>query len=209
MNTEKKALERVYAAQDPREMAEAYAHWASDYDRDTIAMGYSLPFMITSWVARYVPREAGPLMDAGCGTGLSGPFLRALGYDAVEGLDISDDMLELAGNRAAYRKLQQAELGAQLPWPSDHFAGVLAAGVFTTGHAPASSFDELARITMKGGHVIATVRDVILEDKGFRDTFLRLEHDGKWRPVEESTPYRAFVLAEPDVLVQTFVFEKL
>ena len=100
------------------------------------ARGYCLPFMITAWVARYVPKGKGPLLDAGCGTGLSGPYLRALGYDAIEGLDFSEEMLAIARRRNAYSELKQAVLGETLPWPDGHFAAFLSTGVFTEGHAP-------------------------------------------------------------------------
>lgn len=204
-----RALDRVYAAKTPEELGRAYADWAADYDRETIALGYCLPFLIAGWVARYVPRNAGPLLDAGCGTGLSGPFLNAFGYRNLAGLDYSQEMLKLAAARAAYGELKQAELGRALPWPDGHFAGFLSTGVFTAGHAPASSLDELVRIVRPGGHAVFTVRDLLVEDGGFRAVFRLLEKAGRWRAVEESEPFRAFVLAEPDVLVKAFVFEIL
>lgn len=200
-------LERVYAAASARELADAYGAWAAEYDRDTIALGYCLPFAITAWVARHVPRDAGPMLDAGCGTGLSGPLLVAMGYHDLAGLDYSQEMLSVAERRGCYRTLVRAELGKALPWPDGRFAGILSSGVFTAGHAPASSFLELMRITREGGHIVVTVRDSLIVSDGFRDTFLRLEHEGRWRPVEESPPFRAFVLAEPEVMVRVFVFE--
>lgn len=209
MTDSKSTLERVYSAKSSQELVDAYAQWASDYDRETIEMGLCLPFMITAWVARYVQRAAGPILDAGCGTGLSGPYLAALGYEEIEGLDSSPDMLALAEKRACYTSLKKAELGKELPWDDDHFLAFLSTGVFTAGHAPASSFHELVRITRPGGHAIFTVRDVVLDDEGFRDVFIDLEHQGIWRPVEESPPFRPFVLAEPDVLCKAFVFEIL
>ena len=87
------ALEQVYAATTADELAAGYAAWAATYDGETAALGYALPFQITAWVARYVPAGEGPLLDAGCGTGLSGPTLKALGYDDIAGLDLSADML--------------------------------------------------------------------------------------------------------------------
>jgi len=89
-------------------------------------------------------------------------------------------------------------------------AGSWRAGrVFTEGHAPASSLDELVRITRAGGHAIFTVRDVVLGKGGFRAKFAELEQAGRWRPVEESPWFRAFAIDEPDVLVKAFVFEIL
>jgi predicted TPR repeat methyltransferase len=202
-------LDAVYAAASPEELADAYAGWSASYDRETLSLGYALPFVVTSWLARHVPVGTGPLLDAGCGTGLSGPFARALGYDDLEGLDFSSEMLAVAGARGSYAKLIQAELGKPLPWPDDHFAAFFSTGVFTEGHAPASALDELARITRPGGHAILTVRDTVLEPRGFRDKFVELERTGRWTPVEESLPFRAFAIAEPEVLVQAFVFRML
>ena len=99
---------------------------------------------------------------------LPGPSLKALGYDDIAGLDLSSDMLAIAGSRGAYSELKQAALGGPLPWPDGHFRAFFSTGVFTIGHAPASGLRELARITRTGGHAIFTVRDQVLESGGFR-----------------------------------------
>lgn len=202
-------LAQVYAATTPLELTQAYAAWAHAYDRETVASGYCLPFVIAAWVARYVPKGTGPLLDAGCGTGLSGPALKALGYDDIAGLDMSPEMLQIAGSRQAYGELKQAALGGTLPWPDDHFAAFFSTGVFTQGHAPASSLEELVRITRPGGTAIFTVRDVVLESDGFLGIFKTLEDDGRWRVLEDSPAFRAFAIDEPDVLVKAFAFEVL
>lgn len=211
MNDERESdgLAQVYAATTPQELTQAYAAWSRAYDRETLASGYCLPFVIAAWVARYVAKGDGPLLDAGCGTGLSGPVLKALGYDAIAGLDMSPEMLRIASFRQAYSELKQAALGSPVPWPDDHFAAFFSTGVFTQGHAPASSLVELVRITRSGGKAIFTVRDVVLESDGFFATFKALESTGRWRLLEESPAFRAFAIDEPDVLVKAFAFEVL
>jgi predicted TPR repeat methyltransferase len=203
-----RALDRVYAAGNETELADAYAAWASDYDRETAELGYCLPFLITSWLARYLPPGRHPVLDAGCGTGLSGPYLRALGYDHVEGFDMSPDMIALAASRNCYAEIKQAQLGRRLPYEDGRFAAIISSGVFTEGHAPAEGLRELARITTKGGHVIFTLRDLLL-DRGFQRLFDELEAENHWRLAEKSPPMRAFVVAEPEVLVNCFVFERI
>lgn len=205
-DADRTALDMVYSAETETQLAAAYAAWANGYDTETAALGYCLPFVIAGWVARHVLKGEGPLLDAGCGTGLSGPYLQALGYHDIEGLDLSEEMLDLARVRGGYKALTQAALGAPLPWADGHFAAVFSTGVFTVGHAPASSLDELVRITRPDGFVIFTVRDVVLEAGGFRAKFAELEAAGRWRLVDESQPFRAFAVAEPEVLVQAFVF---
>lgn len=203
------ALEQVYSAKDPKALADAYAAWAATYDSETAALGYLLPFLIAAWVARYVPAGEGPLLDAGCGTGLSGPSLKALGYRDIAGLDLSEDMLKIAGGRGAYGELKKAMLGGPLPWPDGHFRAFFSTGVFTVSHAPASGLHELARITRKGGHAIFTVRDRVFANGGFQAVFDELERTKRWRQVEESPWFRCYAIAEPDALVKTFVFEIL
>tara|TARA_R110002020_G_scaffold59673_16_gene162581 strand:- start:8467 stop:9102 length:636 start_codon:yes stop_codon:yes gene_type:complete len=203
------ALDQVYAARSADELNAAYAAWATGYDRDTLASGYCLPFQVLAWVSRYVKPDAGPLLDAGCGTGLSGPYLKALGYGAVEGLDFSEDMLKLAGSRGAYDDLKRATLGEALPWADNHFAAFLSTGVFTEGHAPASSLTELCRITRPGGIAVFTVRDKIVDSGGFSAVMTDLAARCVWRQIEQSPPFRAFALDEPEVLVTAFVYEVL
>lgn len=143
------ALDSVYTADTPKALAEAYAAWAATYDSETASLGYLLPFLIAAWVARHVPSGEGPLLDAGCGTGLSGPSLKALGYRDIAGLDLSEDMLKIAGSRQAYSELKQAMLGGPLPWPDGYFRAFFSTGVFTISHAPASGLYELVRITKR------------------------------------------------------------
>mgnify|MGYP000409686302 CR=1 FL=1 len=73
-------LDRVYAAKTDVELAAAYGDWATQYDRDLLEEGYILPFFIPAFVARYLKAGDGPILDAGVGTGLTGPYLEALGY---------------------------------------------------------------------------------------------------------------------------------
>lgn len=202
-------LEKVYRAKAVDELADAYSAWSSDYDRETLSLGYCLPFIITAFMARHVRPEDGPLLDTGCGTGLTGPYLAALGYRDVEGLDMSPDMLAFAARRGGYSKLTEAVLGQRLPFPDQYFACVFSAGVFTEGHAPSECLTELVRITRAGGHLVFTVRDSIFEKGNFRSQFAALADQGSWVAVEESEPFRAFAIAEPEVMVRAYVFRRL
>ena len=201
-------LGKVYAATGVDELADAYALWSADYDRETLSLGYCLPFLITAFISRHVSPSDGPLLDAGCGTGLSGPCLRALGYREIDGLDMAPGMLAHARARNCYGSLAEGTLGEALPFADETYAAVFSTGVFTEGHAPASSLRELARITRRGGHLLFTVRDSVFEDKGFRQEIDSLLSSNQWVLVEESPPFRAFAIAEPDVLVRAWVLRR-
>jgi predicted TPR repeat methyltransferase len=208
MNDTNTALAQVYAAKTPAALTSAYQLWAQSYDRETLELGYCLPFVIASWLARYVKRDAEQILDAGCGTGLSGPLLGALGYLNVHGIDMSPNMLEAAKRRGGYSRLVEAELGKALPFADGSFEAFICTGVFTAGHAPASSLYDLARVLAKGGHGIFTIRDSVFESGGFGAVLDQLVQQGLWQHIETSPPFRAFTIAEPEVLVRAFVFQK-
>ena len=208
MNNTNSALALVYAAKTPEALTSAYQLWAESYDRETLELGYCLPFVIASWLTRYVKPDAVPVLDAGCGTGLSGPLLSALGYVNLCGIDMSPNMLEAAKRRGGYISLLEAELGKALPFADGHFAAFISTGVFTAGHAPASSLIELSRILQSGGHGIFTIRDSIFESGAFGTVLDQLVEQGVWQHIETSPPFRAFTIAEPEVLVRAHVFQK-
>lgn len=208
MNDTSTALAQVYAAKTPEALSSAYQLWAENYDRETLELGYCLPFVIASWLARCVRSGAGPILDAGCGTGLSGPLLAALGYADVHGIDMSPNMLEAAKRRGGYNRLIEAELGKALPFADGSFAAFISTGVFTAGHAPASSLTELSRRLQSGGHGIFTIRDSIFDSSGFGAVLDQLVQQGVWQQIETSPSFRAFTIAEPEVLVRAFVFQK-
>jgi predicted TPR repeat methyltransferase len=107
--------------------------------------------------ARLVDRNA-RILDAGAGTGLLGVALAEDGFSRIDALDLSPAMLAVAERKGIYDSLVEARLGAPLPYDAATFDAVVSSGVLTTGHAPASSLDELVRITRPGGHVVGVPR---------------------------------------------------
>ena len=55
-------------------------------------------------------------------------------------------------------------LGDKLDYETGEFDAVISVGVFTLGHAPSSSFDELIRITKSGGHIVFSLRTDVYQD---------------------------------------------
>jgi SAM-dependent methyltransferase len=158
-DAEPSALDLVYAAKSPEALADAYSRWAESYDRETLALGYCLPFVVTAWLARFVAPGDGKVLDAGCGTGLSGPLLKALGYGPLWGLDMSPAMLAAANARDCYDRLVEAELGMPLPFSQAYFAAFISGGVFTAGHAPSSSLASAADLPDLGGKEVVVVTE--------------------------------------------------
>ena len=182
------ALGQVYSAKKPEEVAALYDRWADTYDAEMAAAGYRHPSIALALLARHLPRGAVPVLDAGCGTGLVGEWLGIVGYPQVEGLDISAGMLARAERKGAYACLHNLALGSPLPFADGHFAGIVSAGVFTTGHVGAEGLDELIRICRSGGAIVLTVKNTLWEG-GFAARIAELEAQGLVKRVEETEPY--------------------
>ena len=182
------ALSAAYAAKRPEEVAALYDRWSQTYDADMSAAGYRHPTICLALIARHLPRGAAPLLDAGAGTGLIGEWLDIAGYPQVEALDISQGMLDQAAAKGVYSALHCLALGGRLPFADDAYAGIVSAGVFTSGHVGVEGLDELIRICRPGGVIVLTVKNT-LWDRGFAARIAELEAQGLVTRVEETRPY--------------------
>lgn len=199
-------LESAYSARDGQEAGELYDSWAEDYERAVSSWGYTTPAVAGGLFGRYVKPEGGTVLDAGAGTGITGEIFVLLGYRDLVGIDVSEDMLELARRKGVYRELRQMELGGRLDFPTDAFAAVVATGVFAAGHAPPESFEDLIRVTKPGGHVVFSVRTDVYEDGGFKEKQETLEREEKWQLLEMSDPFAHLRFEDPDLKVQVFAY---
>jgi SAM-dependent methyltransferase len=156
-------LGAVYDARAPEQVAALYDSWAATYDAEMAAAGYRHPSVGLALLARHAPRGTGPVLDAGCGTGLLGDWLGILGFSPVEGLDLSEGMLAVARAKGSYARLHRLALGQPLPFADGHFAATISTGVFTTGHVGAEGLSDLFRITRAGGPIVLTVKTTLWE----------------------------------------------
>jgi predicted TPR repeat methyltransferase len=181
-------LGAVYDAKAPDEIAAVYDKWAETYEAEMRAAGYRHPSVALALLARHLPAGAGPILDAGAGTGLVGEWLAIIGYPDLEALDISGGMLAVAERKGVYRALHKLALGGDLPFADGSFAAVLSAGVFTTGHVGAEALDALIRITRPGGVLVITVKDTVWHG-GFEAAVEALEAAGRAALIEQTLPY--------------------
>ncbi len=199
----------VYASSSPGEVRDRYDQWADQYDQDlTESYDYALPRLTALDFVRWVNPPA-RVLDAGVGTGLVGVELAQLGFEDLVGIDISPGMLAKANETGLYRETREMTLGEPLDYPTDNFDAVTSVGTFTDGHAPATGFLELCRVTRPGGHVVAAIRDDIIVSHGFEAVFEDLESAGVWSLVARTEPRVAMPKTEPDLTVETWCFKIL
>lgn len=203
---QKEKLQWIYSSRDNEELSERYDQWAKDYDTDLEDdFAWRGPEIAAGFFAKYVPKEA-KVLDAGAGTGLVGVALARKGYDDIVAIDLSKGMLEEAGRKNVYRELRQMVMGKALDFSTGAFDAVISVGVLTLGHAPASSFDELIRITRPGGYIVFSLRPDVYEEGGFKEKMAELENDGKWELVEVSEKKKVLPKGEPDVYHQVWIY---
>ena len=181
-------LGEVYAAGSSTKIAEIYDRWSSTYDDYMKQVGYRHPAICVSLFSRYVPVDARPSLDAGAGTGLIGELLHLIGYSNIDGLDISEGMLEVARRKDIYSKLHIADMTRPLALPKAYYRGIISCGVFTTGHVDVEGLLPLIDVCMPGGHIITTVKSS-LWNGGFSSKIRELSTAGKLRLVEQTDPY--------------------
>ena len=168
-------LEDVYHAPSRAALIAAYDDWAASYDADMQGTGYIHPAIITGLVSRYTLNRDAAILDAGVGTGTIGQLLDIMGFSNLLGLDMSEAMLAQARARKIYQQLKLGVLGEALAFETASIDAIVSTGTFTTGHAPASAFDELVRITKSGGHLIFTVGTKVWNEAGFDQKLESLE----------------------------------
>ena len=197
----------VYSSTTNEELAERYDAWAKEYDADLEQdFGWIAPQKAAEMVGKYVPTEA-RILDAGVGTGLVGQCLWELGFRKLVAIDLSQGMLDEARKKGVYQELQQMVLGEELDFPTGSMSAVVSAGVMTVGHAPASSLDELVRVTEPGGHIVFTLRPDVYKESGFREKQNSLVEAGKWSLIEATESFQALPKGEPDVYHQVWVYQ--
>ena len=197
----------VYSSTSNRELEERYDQWASEYDKDLAEeFEWNAPRTAVDLLAKHVPTEA-KILDAGAGTGLVGECLARLGYQDLYAMDLSLGMLEEARRKDLYKDFYQMTLGEELGFETNSFDSVISVGVFTTGHAPAHAFDELARVTKPDGIVVFSLRVDLYEEGGFKEYQAGLEEAGRWKLAELSEPFQPLPKGEPEVIHRIWAYQ--
>jgi predicted TPR repeat methyltransferase len=120
----------VPAAAPKRLIAELFDHYADQYDQHMVGtLKYQMPELLLDALLRFLPQRKLVVLDLGCGTGLFGERLRPLA-EALTGIDISPNMLQIARQRGVYDDLVCADLTEFLNQQSASFDLVVATDVF-------------------------------------------------------------------------------
>ena len=176
---------------DSEEVARYYDNWVEDYDQTLRQWRYEAPEQAAQRLRGELAPEA-VVLDAGCGTGLSGLALAAAGFSTIDGMDVSQRSLELAREHGVYRDLAYVDMqDLPLPYADDTYDGLVCVGVMTYVPDSAAILREFRRILKTGGCMVLTQRDDIFEERRFDDTVAALEEEGilSGSNISEPMPY--------------------
>jgi SAM-dependent methyltransferase len=146
---------------------EGYQRWASTYD--------AAPNPIIAMDMRYTPAFLDPqrgerILDAGCGTGRSLPWMLEAGARPV-GIDFSIEMLKVAHRRLPGMHLAAADLQRPLPLRSRRFDAAHCALVGEHLDDLPATFAELRRVLRPGGRFVFSVYHPELAAAGVEANF--------------------------------------
>ncbi|MCP4876789.1 MAG: class I SAM-dependent methyltransferase, partial [Gammaproteobacteria bacterium] len=155
---------------DPQNVRDYYEDWAKNYNLDTRSVGYSGPAIAAKLLSGYLPDLGSRLLDAGCGTGQVGIELHALGYQNIDGFDLSESMSEQAAASGSYQCVLGGIDMMQAPrsYPLSDYDAVLSIGVFTLGHVPPEALRVLLRLARTGGIVVISTRSKYYQQSNFQ-----------------------------------------
>ncbi|MCP4316007.1 MAG: methyltransferase domain-containing protein [Hyphomicrobiales bacterium] len=177
----------------PEKVARFYDQWAENYDKDVGDIDYVGPRIVAELLDKHTgllgqhDRSDLNVLDAGCGTGLSGRAIHDIGFTRIYGFDISSEMAARAAGGGHY---QSAEGGVDMMKADTHFkAGsfdiIVSVGVFTLGHVPPEALEILARLGRPGGLLALSTRVEYYDETNYQQVVDSLIESGRMRLVEQ------------------------
>ena len=156
-----------------------YDAWADDYDAEMEErLNYVAPRQCAEHFAQYVDDRTAAVLDLGCGTGLTALYLKQLGFETFDGIDITPAMIERSRARGIYRSLIEADLTKPLAISDATYDAAISSGTFTRGHVGAEPIGEIFRVLKPGAVFACTIHRDIWEPKGFAAAFSALRDAG-------------------------------
>ncbi|SFR48523.1 class I SAM-dependent DNA methyltransferase [Litoreibacter janthinus] len=173
-----KFLDKVYETSGAEATRELYDAWSSSYNEEISENGYQTPRRVAQALATISEDQTLPVLDYGCGTGLSGAELQSAGFSTLDGADPSTGMLAQARQTGHFRELIELDLSQPLPFKPNTYQAITAIGVISTGAGPASLMDDLIALLPSGGLFGFSLNDHALADPEYANGVQRLRQAG-------------------------------
>ncbi len=160
----KKFLEDVYDISSTEDTQALYEDWAASYDEEISENGYASPERAAHALRASGADLQAPLLDIGCGTGLSGLFLKQAGFSDIDGSDFTRAMLDQAKKKSIYQNLYLANAAQPFDYIKRPYQNFTAIGMFSPGHADADVMMHIFELMPAGGYFAFSLNDHAIED---------------------------------------------
>lgn len=177
--TDETTPDSLWTPHSVAETQKIYRDWAGSYDSDVGAMGYATPARIAMALRQAGANPSKPVLDYGCGTGLSGMALKAVGFDIVDGTDISPEMLDGAQAKGVYRQVWLGQPGTLGHIGRGDYPIIAACGVISIGAAPAQTLDLLIDALGPAGLLAFSYNDATLKGPDYTGLLEAVIREGK------------------------------
>ena len=144
-------------------MQSLYDEWADQYDQDLTDKSYRTPQRVANMLAHWLPDRSQPILDYGCGTGLSGTALADVGFTQIDGADLSRNMLAIARQKCTYQQLWQIGIEQPFQIELNRYRALVAVGVISVGGAPGTVYDDLVDALCPGMLMVFSMNDQSLQ----------------------------------------------
>lgn len=176
-------LEQAYGHKPGAEAVDFYDDWADSYDEELGAKGYVTPQRCAEALIAVGADPGQPILDIGCGTGVSGAALAAAGFSTIDGVDPSPEMLARARDKSIYRAVREIDPLAPLVAPEGAYVNAMAAGVLSPGLAPPEALDQIFEFLPAGGRLAFSLNDHAIADGAHLGRMTEII-DGGWVVLE-------------------------
>ena len=165
---------------------EIYNEWASNYDEYVDSLDYNGPSNIVSFFKeKVINKNNFSILDFGCGTGKVGEEIRKQLNNKnihIEGIDISNKMIEIAISKNVYDQNTLIDLTKNNY--DKKYDYILSSGVFLEGHVSINNINKLYKLLNDNGILILTIRKsfkesnksdfekYVLKNKNFRNVYI-------------------------------------
>lgn len=166
-----------------------YDNWATTYNQDVAARSYDGPDYLVNYLMELVGQNKVAVqlnspkfktMDIACGSGLVGTRLQKIGFQHIDGTDLSQGMIVEAHKTNAYQTLIPW-INLQNPLPfflHNQYDLTISCGVFALDFVEPLSLKWLVQITKNGGTIVMTTKTTYYETYNFETYYKKLIEQG-------------------------------
>eukprot|EP00933_Yihiella_yeosuensis_P053086 TRINITY_DN5125_c0_g1_i3.p1 TRINITY_DN5125_c0_g1~~TRINITY_DN5125_c0_g1_i3.p1 ORF type:complete len:496 (+),score=106.12 TRINITY_DN5125_c0_g1_i3:97-1584(+) len=171
---------------DSKSLEYFYNAWGKDYDKDMEVAHYHNYIEVAKMLdalfhgtSRKKRRQL-KILDVGAGTGLCGKVLHELGFDNIDAVDGSAQLLDIARRRGVYKHVYPEVLVPGEPLvsvPQESYDAVVSAGSFCPDHLQGQHVLSFIDSVKRGGKIVISSSPHSDEGVGLRKMLKKLDEE--------------------------------